>query len=173
MAIRCKYADVALVDRSAKKDFYGHLLGIKKSFTEIINKILLEPHASFLSALLVGARRTLPAELTDAFNATGTSHIVAISGYNISIISIMLLNFLSYLFLPRRLIFWIVIVCLIAFTLVSGASASVIRAAIMGGLLVLAGREGRFYQVTNAMIFSGAVMFIFSRFRADLFGATL
>jgi len=157
-----KYADVALVDRSAKKDFYGHLLGIKKSFTEIINKILLEPHASFLSALLVGARRTLPEELTDAFNATGTSHIVAISGYNISIISIMLLNFLSHLFVPRRVIFWIIGICLILFTLIAGAGASVVRAAIMGGLLILAKREGRLYSIANAIVLAGAVMLFFN-----------
>ena len=157
-----QYPNLTLVKQPKSSNFYGSLLMIKRRFIEIIDKILPEPKASFLSALLVGARRALPSDLVNAFNITGTSHIVAISGYNISIISIMLLNFLSYLFLPRRLIFWIVIVCLIAFTLVSGASASVIRAAIMGGLLVLAGREGRFYQVTNAMIFSGAVMLFFN-----------
>ena len=153
-----QYPEITLINRPVNKDFYGHLLGIKKSFIDIINKILLEPQASFLAALLVGARRTLPADLVNAFNSTGTSHIVAISGYNISIISIMLFNFLNYLFLPRRLIFWLIGICLVAFTLIAGAEASVVRAAIMGGLLILARREGRFYQVTNAIIFAGAVM---------------
>ncbi|MEK7087606.1 MAG: ComEC/Rec2 family competence protein, partial [Patescibacteria group bacterium] len=82
--------------------------------------------------------------------------------YNISIISIMMVNFLSYLFLPRRLIFWIVITSIIVFTLIAGAGASVVRAAIMGGLLVLASREGRFYKVTNAIVFAGALMLFFN-----------
>ncbi|MCX6813109.1 MAG: ComEC/Rec2 family competence protein [Candidatus Azambacteria bacterium] len=157
-----QYPEITLVERPANKDFYGHLLNIKKSFIDTINKIIFEPQASFLEALLVGAKRTLPPDLVDAFNRTGTSHIVAISGYNISIISIMLLNFLSYLLLPRRLIFWLVGISLVLFTLIAGAGASVVRAAIMGGLLILARREGRSYQITNAIIFAGTAMLFFN-----------
>ena len=157
-----QYPEITLINRPANKDFYGYLLNIKKSFIDIINKIIFEPQASFLAALLVGAKRTLPPDLVDAFNRTGTSHIVAISGYNISIVSIMLLNFLSYLLLPRRLIFWLVGIGLVLFTLIAGAGASVIRAAIMGGLLILARREGRSYQITNAIIFAGAAMLFFN-----------
>ena len=157
-----RFPEITLLHRPESLNFYGFLLVIKKKFTGIIDTILPEPASSFLSALLVGARRTLPNELIEAFNKTGTSHIIAISGYNISIISIMILNFLSYLFLPRRLTFWIVITCIVLFTLIAGAGASVVRAAIMGCLLVLAGREGRFYQVVNAIVFAGAVMLFFN-----------
>jgi competence protein ComEC len=157
-----QYPEITLINRPANKDFYGYLLNIKKSFIDIINKIIFEPQASFLAALLVGAKRTLSPDLVDAFNRTGTSHIVAISGYNISIVSIMLLNFLSYLLLPRRLIFWLVGIGLVLFTLIAGAGASVVRAAIMGGLLILARREGRSYQITNAIIFAGAAMLFFN-----------
>lgn len=157
-----RYPEITLLKRPGSLNFYGSLLVLKSNFISAIDKILPEPKSSFLAALLVGARRTLPDDLVNAFNTTGTSHIVAISGYNISIISIMILNFLGYLFLPRKIIFWVILGCLVIFTLISGASASVVRAAIMGGLLVLAGREGRFYQVTNAIVFSGAAMLFFN-----------
>lgn len=157
-----KYPEIMLIDRPESLNFYGYLLVLKNNFIGAIDKILPEPKSSFLAALLVGAKRTLPEDLINAFNRTGTSHVVAISGYNISVISIMILNFLSYLFLPKRLIFWIVIACILIFTLIAGAGASVIRAAIMGSLLVLAGREGRFYKVTNAIVFAGAVMLFFN-----------
>ncbi|MBI2446853.1 MAG: ComEC/Rec2 family competence protein [Parcubacteria group bacterium] len=157
-----RYPEITLLNRPESLNFYGHLLVLKKNFIGIIDKILPEPLSSFLAALLLGARRTLPDDLVNAFNKTGTSHIVAVSGYNISIVSIMILNFLSYLFLPKRLIFWIVITCILMFTLIAGAGASVVRAAIMGSLLVLAGREGRFYRVTNAIVFAGAVMLFFN-----------
>ncbi len=157
-----RYPEITLVNRPDLLNFYGHLLILKKNFIAIIDKILPEPKSSFLAALLVGARRTLPDDLVSAFNRTGTTHIVAISGYNISIISIMMLNFLGYLLLPRRLIFWIVIISILMFTLIAGAGASVVRASIMGGLLVLAGREGRFYRVTNAIVFAGAAMLFFN-----------
>lgn len=154
--------EIMLLNRPESLNFYGLLLVLKKNFIAIIDKILPEPTSSFLSALLVGARRTLPSDLIVAFNKTGTTHIVAISGYNISIISIMILNFLSYLFLSRKLIFWIVITCILMFTLIAGAGASVVRSAIMGSILVLASREGRFYQVTNAIVFAGAIMLFFN-----------
>lgn len=154
--------EINLLHQPNSPNFYSYLLVLKKNFIGIIDKILPEPLSSFLSALLVGARRTLPSELVDAFNRTGTTHIIAISGYNISIISIIMMNFLSYLLLPRRLIFWIVITSIILFTLIAGAGASVVRAAIMGSLLVLAGREGRFYKVTNAIVFAGAIMLFFN-----------
>lgn len=154
--------EITLLNRPESLNFYGYLLILKSNFIAIIDKILPEPKASFLAALLVGARKTLPDDLVSAFNRTGTSHIVAISGYNISIISIMIMNFLGYLFLPRRLIFWIVLVCILMFTLIAGAGASVVRASLMGSLLVLAGREGRFYQVTNAIVFAGAAMLFFN-----------
>lgn len=153
---------ITLLNRPESLNFYGHLLVFKKKFISVLDQILPEPKSSFLAALLVGARRTLSDDLMKAFNITGTTHIIAISGYNISIVSIMIMNFLSYLFLPRRLIFWIVIVSLLTFTLIAGAGASVVRAAIMGGLLVLAGREGRFYQITSAIVFAAAVMLFFN-----------
>lgn len=152
------FPDITLLNRPETSNFYGNLLIFKNKFIGIINKILPEPHSSFLGALLVGGRSALPSELIEAFNKTGTSHIIAISGYNISIISVLILNFLTFLLVPRRFIFWIIGICLVLFTLISGASASVVRAAIMGGLLVIAKREGRFYQITNAVIFAGAVM---------------
>ena len=120
-----RYPEITMINRPESLNFYGHLLVLKKRFIGIFDKILPEPSSSFLAALLVGARRTLPDNLVNAFNKTGTSHIVAVSGYNISIVSIMILNFLSYLFLPKRLIFWIVIICILAFTLIAGAGASV------------------------------------------------
>ena len=72
------------------------------------------------------------------------------------------MNFLSHLFVPRRVIFWIIGICLILFTLIAGAGASVVRAAIMGGLLILAKREGRLYSIANAIVLAGAVMLFFN-----------
>ena len=157
-----RYPEITLIKREDKKDFYGYLLVLKKSFTDQINKILPEPQASFLSALLVGAKRSLPDDLIKAFNATGTSHIIAISGYNISIIAALAFNFLGFLLVPRRLIFWLVGFLIVIFTLIAGAGASVVRAAVMGGLILLAKREGRFYDMSAAIVLAAALMLFFN-----------
>jgi len=157
-----KYPKIELVSRGGATDFYGLLLEIKKMFINRINEILPEPQASFLAALLLGARRSLPKDLIEAFNATGTSHIVAISGYNISLIAIMLFNFFGFMLVPRRIIFWLVGILIILFTLIAGAGASVVRAAIMGSLLLISKREGRFYNMKNAIVLAGAAMLFFN-----------
>ena len=148
--------------RSENKSFLAKLLKFKKTFTSKINSVLPEPQASLLSALLTGVKKTLPEELTTALKRTGTSHIVAISGYNISIIAVVLANLLGYMFFPRKFIFWLVGIVIIMFTLITGAEASVVRAAIMGGLLIFAKREGRLYNITNAIVLAAATMLYFN-----------
>lgn len=157
-----RYPEIEIVRRAESAGIRQDLFALKKAFIENINKILPEPQASLLSALLVGAKKALPAELTEALKRTGTSHIVAISGYNISIIAVMIMNLFGYLLFPRRLVFWLAGGAIILFTLIAGAEASVVRAAIMGGLLMLAWREGRLYDITNAVVLAGAVMLWFN-----------
>lgn len=143
---------------SGRKTFFGSLFSYKNAFIANVNKILNEPHASFLNALLLGAGRGLPKDLIEAFNKTGTSHVVAISGYNISLISVIIFNFLAYLLVPKRVSVWIVGAGIVFFTIISGAGASVVRAAIMGGLLIIARARDRIYGVGNALVFAGALM---------------
>ncbi len=146
------------INSLGRKTFFGRLFSYKSAFIANVNKILNEPHASFLNALLLGARRGLPKDLLEAFNKTGTSHVIAISGYNISLISIMIFNFLAYLLVPRRVSIWIVGAGIIFFTIISGAGASVVRAAIMGSLLIIARARDRIYGVGNALVLAGALM---------------
>lgn len=159
-----KYPEINLIDKSKNHEFYGILFAIKNSFISQINKILPEPQSSFLAALLVGARRSLPTNLTEAFVKTGTSHIIAISGYNISLIGAIIFNTLGFLFVPRRFIFWITALVIVLFSLIAGAGASVVRAAIMGTLLLVSKREGRFYAMANVIILAGAIMLFFNPF---------
>lgn len=133
---------------------------IKNSFEEKIGLALPEPHAAFLKGILLGDRETLPKSLTDDFRRTGTSHIVALSGYNITILARVVVGILLFLFIPFRFSFWIASIFIFLFVLLTGASASVVRAAIMGILVLFARSEGRTYYMTNALIFAGALMIL-------------
>ncbi|MDO8591161.1 MAG: ComEC/Rec2 family competence protein [bacterium] len=157
-----RYPEIELLNKSKNHEFYGILFAVKNSFINQINEILPEPQSSFLSALLVGARRSLPESLTEAFVKTGTSHIIAISGYNISLIGAILFNTLGFLLVPRKFIFWITTAVIILFSLIAGAGASVIRAAVMGTLLLVSKREGRFYNMANVIVLAGAAMLFFN-----------
>src|SRR3989344_3935001 len=141
-----------------KKDLYYYLFSIKSAFSKNINAVLPEPHASFLSGLILGERRSIPKILIEDFKITGKSHIVALSGYNITIVAMSIMQFLAWLSIPFRISFWLATIAVGLFTLLTGASASVVRAAIMGILVLIARKEGRLYSVRNALVFAGAVM---------------
>lgn len=125
-----------------------------------LNRILPQPEAGLLSGVLLGIESDLPADLVEAFQTTGTAHIVAISGFNIAVLAGLFSAFALRL-LPRRW-GWLAALAGISFyTIMVGAQAPVVRAAIMGGLGLLAAQLGRRQSGVNSLAFSGAVMCIF------------
>ena len=141
-----------------KFKFLSELSRIKNSFEENLSLVLPEPNAAFLKGILLGDRETLPKNLTDDFRRTGTSHIVALSGYNITILARVIVWILLFLYIPFRFSFWIASVFILLFVVMTGASASVVRAAVMGILVLFARKEDRTYKMTNALVFAGALM---------------
>ncbi len=122
-----------------------------------LNKLLPEPEASFSAGLLIGARRSIPEPITKAFQRTGTSHLVALSGFNITII-INLVMALAVRTIGRRRAFWIVSLGVLVFVLFVGSQASIVRAGIMGWVAALGAHVGRPSRAANALLLSAAVM---------------
>jgi len=134
------------------------LLFIKNKFANSINQILAEPQAAFLAGLLLGEKRGLPQDVMDAFSRTGTTHIIALSGFNITIIALALMGLFNFFMVHRRWSFWLSVAAITLFVLMTGAASSVVRAAVMGILMLLARQVGRLYSIRNALIFAGAIM---------------
>lgn len=131
---------------------------VKGAFVRGITKIMPEPDASFILGILIGERSTLGQDMKDAFAKTGTSHIVALSGYNITIVALAIAWLLGGLHLSAR---WRLIIsaCTIAiFVLLVGGGASVVRAAVMGVLALIARERGRIYEMTNALVAAAVIM---------------
>ncbi|MGC8838324.1 MAG: ComEC/Rec2 family competence protein, partial [Anaerolineae bacterium] len=63
------------------------LYALRRAARESIQRILPEPQAGLLTGILLGQKRALPSEVMDQFNATGISHIVVISGWNITVLA--------------------------------------------------------------------------------------
>lgn len=134
------------------------LARVKDALESNIEQALPEPHAAFMKGLLLGERASLPEELVEDFKRAGVSHIVALSGYNITLIGRNLMHLLLLMTAPFVWSFWIAIAAIVSFVLMTGAAASVVRAGIMGVLVLLAQKEGRSYHMTNALAFAGAAM---------------
>jgi len=140
-----------------KVGLYKKIFFVKKSFESAISRSVSEPNAAFINGILFGSRQNIPENLKEAFNKTGTTHILAISGYNIMIISWAVLTGLIFFF-RRRTAFWISVATIILFTVLTGASSSVVRASLMGLLLLFAQGYGRLYDPKNSIILAGTAM---------------
>ncbi|QQG52688.1 MAG: ComEC/Rec2 family competence protein [Candidatus Falkowbacteria bacterium] len=141
---------------------YEQLLKIKQGIKLVIDKSLPEPEAGLADALLLGYRRTILKENSDIFARVGLSHLIAISGSHITIMSAMVLNAALFVGLRRRAALKIVFAFLVIYPLVTGLSASAVRSAIMGGLVFLALYYGRLSSIIRALVFSAALMLMFN-----------
>jgi len=158
----CYWPEIKFLKSGEGNEIVAGILWVKEKLVATVNRILPEPQAAFLGGLLYGAKRGIPADLTEKFNITGTTHIVAISGYNITILAVLLLQITKNIGISRKKSFWIALSGITFFVVLTGAQSSVVRAALMGSLVLLATRVGRISKITNALLFAAAAMLVFN-----------
>jgi competence protein ComEC len=117
------------------------IYNIGNAFENSLTKILPEPYAAFQDGLILGTKINIPDSLMSEFNRTGTTHIVAVSGYNVTII----IMFISYLLMRfgRKISFFGSMLVIVVFVILTGAVASVLRAGILMALVIFAKFIGR------------------------------
>lgn len=133
----------------------------RQAVRHALQRSLPEPEAALAVGVVIGDRSSMPKKVQEDFQRSGTVHILAISGQNIALI----IGFIGLLYATGagvgRMPGWLtllVLVLLAAYTLFTGATPSVVRAAIMGGILLLAPLVGRRYDAVAAVAVSAAVM---------------
>lgn len=125
-----------------------------------IGAVFPEPSAALLSGLLTGRDDDLPAATLEDFRRTGMSHLTAVSGSNITVVLSTLSGLLF--FLPLRWRFLPCVAGVILFTLLTGAGASVVRAAITGILGLIALHTGRIAQARLTMLWTAFFMLLWN-----------
>lgn len=148
---------ITLISRGRGNVFKRGLLAFKRQAQRVIALILPEPQAALLTGILLGVETGIPADLTKAFSATSTAHIIAISGFNISIIA-GLFSGLSTRLAGRRRAMPLALAGIIVYTILVGASAAVVRAAIMGCLYVIAIHYGRQTEALTSLVAAAVLM---------------
>lgn len=152
------YPKIELLGKD-KNNILHWLIALKKGFERNIGQALPMPHSAFANGILLGDKSGFSDDLKQAFISAGVSHLVALSGYNISIIAIFISFIFGYLFLSRKkLAFWATLLLVALFVLMVGASASIVRAAVMGMAVLVARYFGRGYQAGRLLILAAFVM---------------
>jgi competence protein ComEC len=132
---------------------------VGSAFETALTKILPEPYAAFQDGLILGTKINIPDSLMSEFNRTGTTHIVAVSGYNVTII----IMFISYLLMrfSRKISFFGSMFTIIVFVILTGAVASVLRAGILMALVIFAKFIGRrpYYPILILLVADAMLLF--------------
>ena len=118
-----------------------------------------QPEASLLQGIVLGLKAGIPKLLYDEYNATGTSHIIVISGSNISLVARLFALSFGQL-LGKRRAYWLTLAGIALYVLLVGADAAVVRAGLMGGLYVTARHLGRL-ATAHVSLAASAVMLTF------------
>ena len=137
------------------------IYALKERAHNTIYRLWPDPEASLLAGILLGIESGIPAPVQDAFRDTGTSHIIVISGFNITIVAALFSMVFSRL-LGRWRGAIVAGLGIGVYTLLVGADAAVVRAAIMGGLSVFARQIGRRQDGLNSLAIVAAVMALFN-----------
>jgi len=114
------------------------LLRFRERCRAVLVRVLPEPQAALAVGILLGIQASIPPDVYASFSATGTSHILVVSGWNFTIVAAVLAGLAARLRLGRWPSFWAALAVMWAYALFTGASAAVLRAAAMASLAVLA-----------------------------------
>ncbi|MCX6714500.1 MAG: ComEC/Rec2 family competence protein [Candidatus Uhrbacteria bacterium] len=139
----------------------GSILALKGDIVLLMKRVFPEPHASFLFGLVFGGNVGLDKDLQNDFAKTGTSHILAASGFNVSLFTFVFFGFvIQYLGRKRGAIATAIL--LVAYVIMAGATAAVVRAAVFGSVLLVGSTIGRRASIVNTLLFTAALMLFYN-----------
>lgn len=128
---------VEVVGNQPPAPLLAALLSFKEGTQQRIGQALPEPAAGLLTGILTGSVQNISPDLSAAFARTGSSHIIAISGFNMALLSGLVMRIFPPI-VGKRAAALLGIGLLVAYTLFVGAGAGVVRAALMSSLLIIA-----------------------------------
>ncbi|MBI4280891.1 ComEC/Rec2 family competence protein [Candidatus Uhrbacteria bacterium] len=151
--------EVSVVGHGQGDPLMAQFFRLRAMFLDLIADRLPEPQAGLLAGLLVGERAGLGDDLVKAFRRTGTMHMVAISGFNVSLITFALFGW-SGRYLGRKRAFWTTLFLLVGFVGLVGAGASVVRAALMGAVVLVGKYFGRTGSALRLLALAASLMLL-------------
>jgi competence protein ComEC len=144
------YARVERIAEGGGSKLKACLYNLREHSRDLLDEIFPSPEADLMAGILLGLDQGLSPNLQEAFQDTGTTHIIAISGFNMAILAGLFTGVFTRL-IGRRWGSLAAILGIAVYTVFVGGEAAVVRAAIMGGLGVMGGIFGRRQTGLNSL----------------------
>lgn len=151
-----KNADIKTKGRNKGNKITAILFNIRKSFAEQIDYYMPIGSANLSRGVLLGEKVGISPELRNNLQITSTSHIIALSGFNITILVKSFTAITKYLPMFIRSIF--AGIGIIVFIIMTGSTSSTIRAGIMASILLYAEGRGKKYNALWALTLALSIM---------------
>jgi competence protein ComEC len=157
-----------LVKKSTGPRLPGLLIASRDAIVQLIDKHIKGARESGLAkALLIGYKQDLDKELEQSYADTGVVHVIAISGLHLGLIYTLLktlLNALSFFRKRKWLMAAAIVTALWAFSLLSGASASVMRSALMFTCIIAGESLQKRISLFNSLAASAFLLLVYNPF---------
>lgn len=154
-----RYAKLERLESGKGNMLVASALAVKRRFASNLDRAIPYPESRLAAGLVVAGKQALPKGVQEEFVTTGTSQVVVLSGYNVTLVASALASGLSLL-LPRLASLGAATIGVWMFVLMAGGGASVVRAAIMASVAVLAKAVRRDYSIGRALALSALVMLV-------------
>ncbi len=149
---------VTFLRHGNSRSIVGAALAAKRYLVRSIARIHPREEAGLMSGVIFGSYSYLDDETLLQFQRAGTLHILAASGYNCFIVILLVTPVLKLLRIRDRLRGPVIIALIVAYVLMIGPAPSMLRAAIMATLLLLATPLGRMGDRKNLFFAAGLIL---------------
>lgn len=138
-------------------DLMSYFYLVRQKLLNNIGKSLYGDGEELAKGIILGDQSGFSKEFKDAMKRSGTTHLVALSGFNITIVSGFVLLFFK-LFFSRKTAFVAAVIAILVFVLIAGIGPSLLRAMIMAYVAILGKATGRIYNALHALVVAAALM---------------
>jgi competence protein ComEC len=152
-----KYPEIKIISRDNGNFLYSFLYKIKNSFIKSINKVIDLPESSLAGGLILGLKGGFDEDTRNNLIETGTIHIVALSGYNVSIIAEGVMKTFKQIF-SQNISVVLGITTILLFVILTGAESTAVRAGIMAIIMLIGRMTGRKYLAGRALVIAALLM---------------
>ena len=150
-------AQVEVQNHGGGNSLIRTLYKFRNSFEKNITNLIPLPASSLMNGVILGNKGGFTSEEKQEFITTGTIHIIALSGYNVTIVAEGVMKFFGFI-IGGALSIWLGIITVVFFVLLAGAQATAVRAGIMAFLALFARATGRTYDAGRGLVIAGLVM---------------
>ncbi|SMD41611.1 competence protein ComEC [Aquiflexum balticum DSM 16537] len=156
------------IGRVSERPIEDFFISIRSRVMNSMDKFFSDQNSNQIAkALLLGQKKNLEKEVSEAYVTAGAMHILAVSGLHVGIIYGFFFLFVKPFRLPvtKRVIYLSAIILLIwCYALLTGMSPSVMRAATMFSLMALAQMKSRSPSIFNAIALSAMILLVYDPF---------